>query len=1057
MRWLVGSSLKFRLLIIPLMVAVIFLGFTQIRAMPVDVLPEFTPPTVQVQTEALGLSAAEVEQLVTVPLEQDLLNGVPWLDEIRSTSVTGLSSIDLVFEPGTEILRARQVVQERLTQAHALPNVSKPPVMVQPVSSTSRVMMIALSSRSLSLIDMSVLARWRVRPRLMGVTGVANVSVWGMRERQLQVQVDPARLAQSGVTLNQIITTTGNALWVSPLTFVEASTPGTAGFIDTPNQRLTIQHVLPIRTPQDLGRVRIEGTAADNPLTLGAVSTVVEDHQPLIGDAVVGEGTGLMLVVERFPGANPLEVTRGIEEALTAMRPGLAGVTIDTTVYRPATFIEDALGNLGGLALLALLVLLVLFGAFLYDWRSGVIAAVSVPTALGVAGVVVALRGGTLNLMVLGGLVLAVAVLIDDAIVDVEHIRRHVREAREAGSDRSAVALVTEASLAVRSPMAFATVILAVLALPALFLGGLIGSFAGPLAWTYILAILAGMLVALTVTPALSLLLLARAGTVHRDSPLAGAIRRATAPVLVRFLRRTTLAVLVAVTVLLVGVAVVPWLRGEPVLPAQQDRNLLIRFDGPPGTSQPEMVRGIQQAANDLRAVPGVRTVGAHVGRAITADRIVNVNSGELWLSLADGADHDAAVVGIRTVLERYTGFETELLTYPQQRLDAVRTGSGDDLVVRVYGVDYDVLNAKADQISGLMAGVAGVRSVRVPRDPQEQTVEIEVNLAAAQRYGLKPGDVRRAIAILVSGLQVGSLFEDQKVFDVVVWGVPGVRTNVDSIRQILIDAPAGGQVRLMDVADVRVRPNVSAIHHDAVSRHVDVIADVRGRSVADVVRDVEARLGGVDFPIEYHAEVLGTYAERTGARNRAIGLALLAVLAALLLLQAAFGNWRMALLVWLTAPTALVGGAVAAILGGWGTSLGVLLGLFLVLSLTIRHSVLLVSRLQQADTDGVANRQAEVARVAEERTAPIVMSTLTVVLALLPLALFSGAATEGLLRPLAVVTIGGSLTHLLLTLFLLPALYLRFGRRIRRPAPEPAPAAAEPAPAERVTAGAGD
>jgi multidrug efflux pump subunit AcrB len=260
-----------------------------------------------------------------------------------------------------------------------------------------------------------------------------------------------------------------------------------------------------------------------------------------------------------------------------------------------------------------------------------------------------------------------------------------------------------------------------------------------------------------------------------------------------------------------------------------------------------------------------------------------------------------------------------------------------------------------------------------------------------------------------------------------------------------------------MDVADVRVRPNVSAIHHDAVSRRVDVIADVRGRSVADVAHDVEARLGGVDFPVEYHAEVLGTYAERTAARNRAIGLALLAVLAALLLLQAAFGNWRMALLVWVTAPTALVGGAVAALLGGWGASLGVLLGLFLVLSLTIRHGVLLVSRLQQADVDGVANRQAEVARVAEERTAPIVMSTLTVVLALLPLALFSGAATAGLLRPLAVVAIGGSLTHLLLTLFLLPALYLRFGRRSRRPAPEPVAAAAEPAPAERVTAGAGD
>src|SRR3954454_4451056 len=312
MRWLIGSSLKFRILVIPIAAALMVIGFVQIRKAPADVLPEFTPPTVQVQTEALGLSAAEVEQLVTVPLEQDLLNGVPWLDQIRSESIPSLSSIDLVFEPGTDVYRARQMVQERMTQAHALPHVSKPPVMVQPVSSTNRVSMVGLSSKDVSLIDMSVLARWRIKPRLMGVPGVANVSIFGQRERQLQVLVDPDKLAQNGVTLSQIITTSGNALWVSPLTFVEASTPGTGGFIDTPNQRLSIQHILPIRTGSDLAQVRVEDTAADKPLRLGDVATVVEDHQPLIGDAVVNDGQGLVLVVEKLPGANTLEVTRGI-------------------------------------------------------------------------------------------------------------------------------------------------------------------------------------------------------------------------------------------------------------------------------------------------------------------------------------------------------------------------------------------------------------------------------------------------------------------------------------------------------------------------------------------------------------------------------------------------------------------------------------------------------------------------------------------------------------------------------------------------------------------------
>jgi Cu/Ag efflux pump CusA len=257
MRWIAGASLKFRLLVLPFAAIAMVAGFLQLRRAPVDVLPEFTPPTVQIQTEALGLSAAEVEQFITVPLEQDLLNGVPWLDTIRSESIAGLSTVDLVFRTGTDVLRARQVVQERMTQAVALPHVSKAPVMIEPVSSTSRVMVIGLSAKDMSLIDMSVLARWRIKPRLMGVPGVANVSVWGQRERQLQVQVDPARLAAAGITLNQIIQTTGNALWVSPLTFVEASTPGTGGFLETGSQRLSIQHVLPITTAGDLARVPV--------------------------------------------------------------------------------------------------------------------------------------------------------------------------------------------------------------------------------------------------------------------------------------------------------------------------------------------------------------------------------------------------------------------------------------------------------------------------------------------------------------------------------------------------------------------------------------------------------------------------------------------------------------------------------------------------------------------------------------------------------------------------------------------------------------------------------
>ena len=331
---IVRSSLRFRLLVVGIAVGVMVVGIVQLRDAPVDVLPEFSPPHAEIQTEALGLSAEEVEQLITVPLEADLLNGVQGVDVIRSESIPGMSSIVLVFEPGTDVYRARQLIQERLTQAHALPHVSAPPTLLQPLSSSSRVLMIGLSSNELSPIERSVIARWTVRPRLMGVPGVANVAIWGMRDQQLQVQVDPERLRDMNVTLPQVIKTAGNAQAVSSLSFLEGSTPGTGGFIDTPQQRLQVRNVLDqIANPNALGKVPVEETGGR--LRLTDVADIRIGHQPLIGDAVVNDRDGLLLVVEKFPGASTLEVTHGVEEALDELQPGLAGPA-DGHLHLPA-------------------------------------------------------------------------------------------------------------------------------------------------------------------------------------------------------------------------------------------------------------------------------------------------------------------------------------------------------------------------------------------------------------------------------------------------------------------------------------------------------------------------------------------------------------------------------------------------------------------------------------------------------------------------------------------------------------------------------------------------
>ncbi len=424
MRWIVESSLRLAVVVAVGVVVVMVLGVAVLRHAPVDTLPEFLPPQVQVQTEALGLSTSEVEQFITVPLE-DEFNGLAFLDHLRSQSVPGLSSIELTFKPGTDIYKARQLVTERVAQGPSVVNVGTPPVVIQPLSAESRVMMIGLSSKSLSLIDLSTLARWRIRPRLLAVPGVANVTIWGQRDQQLQVLVDPARMARHRVSLEQVINTAGDAMWTSPLTFVEASSPGADGFIDVPNQRLSVQHVLPIRTARDLAAVPVEDTA-DRPIRLSAVTTVVEDHPALRGDAVLQGGPGLILVVEKFPGANTLAVTRGIEAAMADLRPGLAGSastprSSDRRRSSRRLSATSASRRSSGSSCWCC-------GSASRRGRCGrpLICAVAVALPAIVAGGVLYLRGATFTTMTLAGLAIALGVIVDDAVVGVATIRRRL-------------------------------------------------------------------------------------------------------------------------------------------------------------------------------------------------------------------------------------------------------------------------------------------------------------------------------------------------------------------------------------------------------------------------------------------------------------------------------------------------------------------------------------------------------------------------------------------------------------------------------------------------------
>jgi CzcA family heavy metal efflux pump len=1059
MRWLIGSSLKARRAVVAAAVVVMAIGIWQLRDAKHDVLPEFQPVTVNVQTEALGLSAEEVEQLITVPLEQDLLDGVAWLDKIRSQSVPGLSNVELIFEPGTDLYRARQVVQERISQAAGLPNVSKPPQMLQPSASASRVAMVSLTSKDMTPIQIGVLARWTIRPRILAVPGVSNVAIWGQRERQLQVQVDPQKLADKGVTLDQVISSTGNALWASPLTFLEANTPGTGGFIDTANQRLGIQHNQPITTPEELAQVSIDETSG-TPLTLGDVATVIEDHQPLIGDAIVDEGNGtdaagFMLVVEKLPYANTADVTKGVEEALDELRPALSGLNMDSSVFRPATYVDTSVDHLArSVAVGAVLMLLALLGLF-FAWRAALVSFASIVLSFMIAALVLHLAGVTFNAMIFAGLVMAIGAVVADAVLNTENIKRRLREERAAAADGdgpSATKVIRSAALETGRTVLWATVIFALALVPLLFLDGLSGDkFFPPLAISCAVAVLASLFVATTFTPALSYLLLPRAGS-ERQSPAVEWVRRGYDRALTPF-ARTPIPALVTIGVVAVAAALVlPRFDNTSLLPSLKDSNLLVHWDGAFGTSLPEMDRITTRAAEELRTVPGVKDVGAHVGRAILGDQAVSANSAEMWVSVDPKADYDKTVAAVKQVVDGYPGLHHEVVTYSQDQMRRVLTGASNPVTVRVYGEDLGVLQGKAGEIQKVLSGIKGVHDAHVDTPPQEPTMEVEVDLAKAQKYGIKPGDVRRASEVMLSGLQVGSLFEQQKVFDVQVWSTPENRHSLTSVKNLLLDTPDGGHVRLGDVADVRVRPTLPSISHEDISRYIDIGADVRGRSVGAVTSDLRDKLGQVQFPLEYHATVLSDYTDQQNAQRRVLGFVIAAAIGTFLLLQAAFASWRLAIVTFLTLPIAAAGGVIAAWLDHGPITMAFVAGMLAVFAVAVRSAITLMSHYQQLRRQGEPFGLQTALRGARERMAPIVITSVTTALALSPAIFFGDIAGQEIVHPMAVVILGGLVTSTLVSLFILPALYLRFGPQHE---PESLRLEAEPDETDRQLAGA--
>ena len=1007
-----------RALVLALCAMLLIVGYRSMQKAPLDVFPEFAPPIVEVQTEAPGLSTEEVEALVSVPLE-NALNGIPSVKTIRSKSVLGLSQVVLVLEEGTDRLKVRQLVQERVNnEARQLPSIAKPPVILQSLSTLSRVMKIGVGSKTLSQRDMTVLAMWTIRPKLMSVPGVANVAIWGQRDTQFQVLVDPDKLRANGVTLDMVMKAAGDAV------VLEAG-----GFIDTPQQRMAIRQVSPIYTEEDLAR-RIVTPPGVSPIRLGDVATVQIGSPPAIGDAIIDDVPGLLLIVEKQPDANTLEVTRNVEKALEELKPGLKDVKIDPTIFRPATFIERAVDNLTRALMIGCFLVVVILIAFLFDWRTAVISLTAIPLSLTAALLILTYTGATINTMVLAGLVIALGEVVDDAIIDVENIARRLRQT--AGDpNRSTFRIVINASLEVRSAVVYASFIVVLVFVPIFFLDGLAGSFFRPLASAYVIAIGASLVVALTVTPALSYMLLTGRKGARSDAPLTVLLKGIYRRILPSFVHRPYIALGVLIAAFALTAAAAMKL-GQEFLPHFQETDFLMHFVEKPSTSVDANRRATAEASIRLRKIPGVVNFGSHIGRAEVADEVVGPNFTEFWISIDEKADYPATVKKIEEVVYSYPGVYRDSLTYLRERIKDVLTGTSATIVVRLFGPDMDGLREKAKEVEKEMKTIEGVVNLKV--EPQVPVPQFEVRLIPekAEPFGLTAGHVRRASTILLRGAKVGEVYDKQKKFDVMVWGIPSTRTDETALKNLPIDTPLGLQVRLGDVAEITVKPAPNEIKRESASRRLDVTCNVKDRDLGSVAREVEEKVKKISFDREYHPEFLGEYTARQESTRRLYMLSGLALLGIVLLLFVDFRAWRPTLLVALTIPFALIGGVIGVFLTGGVLSLGSLVGFVTVLGIAARNGIMMVSHFRHLETDeGQPFGVDLVIRGAMERLSPILMTALATGLALLPLVIAGNKPGHEIEYPLAIVILGGLITSTLLNLFLLPPLYAKFGRPV--------------------------
>ncbi|KIG11195.1 acriflavin resistance protein [Burkholderia sp. MR1] len=1019
---IIRFSLRFRGVIYALAVITTGYGLFALTRANLDVFPEFAPPMSIVQTEAPGLTSEQVETLVTQPIENSL-GGMVGLRSMRSRSMQGLSAITLVFDGHANVMQVRQLVSERVSAlATTLPTGILAPRLLPLTTTTSVVRTIGLTSTTHSLMELNDIAQWTIKPQLLSVPGVADVIVFGGETRQLQIQVDAARLMRYGLTMQDVMAAAR----------VSTGVRG-AGFIENDNQRIGINADGQITTPEKLAAIVLHWSNGAA-VRLGDVARVTWGAAPAMGAASVMGQPGVMLVLESQYGTNTMAVTKDIEKTLSSLQPLLRkeGVDMNADVFRPANFIDASVGHLRmALIVGALLVVAVLF-LFLLNARTAVISALAIPLSLLVAIIVLTSFGLSLNTMTLGGLAIALGEVVDDAIIDVENIYRRLRENRSLTTPLPAFRVVLRASLEVRSAVVFATFIVMLVFLPVLTLSGVAGKLFAPLGVAYILAVLASLCVALTLTPAMALALLARAPLPEHEPRLIARLKTRYVALLLTVEGRVKTVIAVVALMCVAALSSVPFMSGN-FIPELREGHFIVHMGLAPGTSLAESIRIGTQVSHALMRVPGVRVVAQRAGRANEVVDPVGVQLSEFEVDLEpmSAAGQSWALYHIKQTLAGFPGLSTSVNTFLVERIDETISGVTAPVVVNVFGDNLDVIDRKAQEIARVLGSIRGAASVRVESPPGIPELGVKLRPDQLNRWGLRPVEVLDAIQSAYQGAAVAQIHQGSRTYDVVAVLAPLDRVTLDGVGALVMRNPDGLAVPLHNLASIRQVSGRYQITHDGGRRMQTVSVNLGRRAVSDFVKEAGGRVSReVAMPRGTYAVFAGESEARAQSQRDLSMYGGMSLTGIALLLFLALKSRRGVLLVMVNLPFALVGGVLGVVLTGANLSLGGMVGFVTLFGISLRNSIMLVSHYEHlVHMEGQPWNADTAIRGASERLVPIMMTALVTALALLPLAATSGAAGNEIEGPMAIVILGGLVTSTALNLIVLPTLALRYGR----------------------------